>query len=103
MTAGKQNRPKRSQPNIKDRRLIIVVENNGASMEEAELASVRSNLEAAYNHRSDEDDDSIGLLNVWMRLNLYFNDKAELTIENAEPHGVIVTLNINTWESEHKR
>ncbi|KOP65133.1 histidine kinase [Bacillus sp. FJAT-18019] len=86
-----------------DRRLIIVVENNGASMEEAELASVRSKLEAAYNHRSDEDDDSIGLLNVWMRLNLYFNNKAELTIENAEPHGVIVTLNINTWESEHKR
>ncbi|MGG3284144.1 cache domain-containing sensor histidine kinase [Paenibacillus solani] len=83
-----------------DRRLIIVVENNGASMEAAELASVRGKLAAAYNHRSDEDDDSIGLLNVWMRLNLYFNDKAELTIENAEPHGVIVTLNINTRESE---
>lgn len=87
-----------------DRRLIIVVKNNGASMEEEELASVRSKLAAAYSHPDRGcDDDSIGLLNVWMRLNLYFNEKAELSIENAVPQGVIVTLSINAWESEQER
>ena len=39
-------------------------------------------------------------MNVYMRLNLYSNHHAELTIENAEPHGVKVTLDIKPQESE---
>ncbi|MBT2765002.1 sensor histidine kinase [Paenibacillus sp. ISL-20] len=85
-----------------DRRLIVVVENNGSSIEESELASIRSKLATAYGHpdRNDTGNDSIGLLNVLMRLNLYSDNKAGLTIENVVPHGVRVTLDINTWESE---
>ncbi|MGG3509499.1 histidine kinase [Paenibacillus lautus] len=85
-----------------DRRLIVVVENNGSSIEEAELASIRSKLATAYGHpdRHDAGNDSIGLLNVLMRLNLYSDNKAGLTIENVAPHGVRVTLDINIWESE---
>ncbi|MFE0560685.1 sensor histidine kinase [Paenibacillus sp. NPDC058910] len=85
-----------------DRRLIVVVENNGSSIEEAELASIRSKLATAYGHpdRHDAGNDSIGLLNVLMRLNLYSDNKAGLTIENVVPHGVRVTLDINIWESE---
>lgn len=86
-----------------DGRLIVVIENNGASIEEAELASIRGKLETAFHHpdRNDAGEDSIGLLNVFMRLNLYSNHHAELTIENAEPHGVKVTLDIKPRESEH--
>ncbi|GAA0844918.1 hypothetical protein GCM10008915_48400 [Bifidobacterium pullorum subsp. gallinarum] len=85
-----------------DSRLIVVIENNGSSIDEEELALIRSKLAAAYDHydRNDNGNDSIGLLNVLMRLNLYTNNNAELIIENALPHGVIVTLNINAWESE---
>ncbi|WP_339270137.1 sensor histidine kinase [Paenibacillus sp. FSL W8-0187] len=85
-----------------DLRLIVVVENNGSSIEEAELASIRSKLATAYGHpdRHDAGNDSIGLLNVLMRLNLYSDNKAGLTIENVVPHGVRVTLDINIWESE---
>lgn len=85
-----------------DRRLIVVVENNGSSIEEAELASIRSKLATAYGHpdRNDAGNESIGLLNVLMRLNLYSDNKAGLTIENVVPHGVKVTLDINAWESE---
>lgn len=85
-----------------DGHLIVVVENNGSSIEEDRLALIRSKLAAAYDHydRSDNGDESIGLLNVLMRLNLYSNNNAELIIENAVPHGVIVTLNITAWESE---
>ncbi|MEC0308559.1 histidine kinase [Paenibacillus lautus] len=85
-----------------DRRLKVVVENNGSSIEEAELASIRTKLATAYGHpdRNDAGNDSIGLLNVLMRLNLYSDNKAGLTIENVVPHGVRVTLDINAWESE---
>lgn len=85
-----------------DRRLIVIVENNGSSIEEAELALIRGKLATAYGHpdRNDAGNESIGLLNVLMRLNLYSDNKAGLTIENVVPHGVKVTLDINAWESE---
>ncbi|RAR44011.1 sensor histidine kinase [Paenibacillus sp. MDMC362] len=85
-----------------DRRLIVVVENNGSSIEETELALIRGKLATAYGHpdRNDAGNESIGLLNVLMRLNLYSDNKAGLTIENVAPHGVKITLDINAWESE---
>ncbi|GAB6928590.1 hypothetical protein JCM10914A_25730 [Paenibacillus sp. JCM 10914] len=82
--------------------LIVTIENNGTSIEEDDLEALHSRLAevAAGPWQQDTADESIGLLNVLMRLNLYSNNNAELTINNIQPHGVRVTIYINEWESE---
>lgn len=83
-----------------EHRLVVTVENNGTSIEEDRLAAIRRMLTDPSGHEprsGDARDIPIGLMNVLMRLNLYTDNKAVLTIENAVPHGVIVTLNINAW------
>ncbi|KKO51466.1 cache domain-containing sensor histidine kinase [Paenibacillus sp. DMB20] len=79
-----------------ERRLVIRIANNGASIDPEELVKLRELLKQS-SLRSEtefgpEDGYSIGLNNVLMRLNLYSDNTARLIIENVEPHGVSVTL-----------
>lgn len=80
-----------------ERRLIIRIENTGASIDTDELLKLQDLLQQAAGHEEINNGYSIGLNNVLMRLNLYSDNTALLTIENVEPHGVAVTLEINAW------
>lgn len=80
-----------------EHRLMIRIENTGTSIDTAELLRIQKLLQHAAGHEEIDNDYSIGLNNVLMRLNLYSDNSALLTIENVEPHGVAVTLEINAW------
>ncbi|OPA76129.1 histidine kinase [Paenibacillus selenitireducens] len=82
-------------------RLIIVIENNGSSIEEQELVQLQEELKFQLEEHEDpiKERTSIGLYNVLTRLKLYTDDTATLYIENVEPHGVRITLDY-AWESE---
>lgn len=75
-----------------DGRLTIVMQNNGAPIPEERLAELRQKLERWDRLTPGEEEESIGLINVLMRLKLYTDETAELTIENLETQGVKVTL-----------
>ncbi|MGM1047195.1 MAG: sensor histidine kinase [Bacillota bacterium] len=80
-----------------ERRLIIRIENTGTSIDTDELLKLQKLLQHAAGHEEIDNGYSIGLNNVLMRLNLYSDNSALLSIENVEPHGVAVTLEINAW------
>lgn len=82
-------------------RLIIVIENNGRSIEAQNLLQLQDELSFQLEEHDEnlKERTSIGLYNVLMRLKLYSDDTATMFIENVEPHGVRITLEY-TWESE---
>lgn len=98
---GKDNRSSVGRLSISssisdDGRLVIRISNNGASIDPEELVKLQELLDRSSlrseTESGPEDGYSIGLNNVLMRLNLYSDNTARLTIENVEPHGVSVTL-----------
>lgn len=74
-------------------RLIVRVEDNGDGLDEARLREVTERL-------ADEEaglrgqDSGIGLSNVLARLKLHYREPVSLTLANAEPSGLAVTLRI---------
>lgn len=78
-----------------DGRLRIRIENNGASIDIEELTKLQDMLLHASRNEEADTGYSIGLNNVLMRLNLYSDNTALLSVENVEPQGVAVTLEIN--------
>jgi two-component system sensor histidine kinase YesM len=49
-----------------------------------------------------EEQKSIGISNVWMRLKLYYNEEAEMSIESAPSGGFMVTLRLPVQELEER-
>ncbi|MFC7680547.1 sensor histidine kinase [Paenibacillus sp. GCM10028914] len=78
-------------------RLSIRIENTGSSIDSEELVRLQNMLNQASKYEEIDNGYSIGLNNVLMRLNLYSDNTALLSIENVRPHGVAVTLEINAW------
>ncbi|WP_239615568.1 cache domain-containing sensor histidine kinase [Cohnella mopanensis] len=81
-------------------RLVIEIENNGASIPDLKLKQLQEELAMLKDENEEigpQEHASIGLYNVLMRLRLYSVDTANLSIENVEPHGVKITLEY-AWE-----
>jgi two-component system sensor histidine kinase YesM len=78
--------------------LVVQVEDNGAGMEEKELAALQTRLNLPH---SGVEGNSIGLSNVLSRLRLYFDRNAFITLENKHPQGLKVTLSIPLKEGEN--
>jgi two-component system, sensor histidine kinase YesM len=78
--------------------LVVQVEDNGAGMEEKELAALQTRLNLTH---SGVEGNSIGLSNVLSRLRLYFDRNAFITLENKHPQGLKVTLSIPLKEGEN--
>ncbi|MBP2002238.1 two-component system sensor histidine kinase YesM [Paenibacillus shirakamiensis] len=80
---------------IDEHRVTIIIENNGSSLEEEALSKLQEKLgKTARQLELTEDDNSIGLSNVLMRLQLYSDNLSTLTISNLSPHGIQITLDI---------
>ncbi|AWB46769.1 histidine kinase [Paenibacillus sp. CAA11] len=84
------------------KRLIITLENNGASIPPERLEQIAASLtERADSHiRPPDPAAPIGLRNVLARLRLYSDESADLQIENISPQGVRVTLDIPERSTE---
>ena len=74
-------------------RVRIVIEDNGAGIGEQTMKRLREELSRPPSADLDAIV-GIGLTNVMARLNLYYQGRAVMEIENIEPHGVRVTLTL---------
>ncbi|MEC0183606.1 sensor histidine kinase [Paenibacillus peoriae] len=78
----------------------IKVENNGASIPQGELEQLQHMLKRplkAYEEPNTSEQDSIGLRNVLLRIQLHSEDGSNtLSVDNVLPHGVRYTLEIRT-------
>lgn len=66
--------------------LIISVIDNGAGMDDSEVAALREHI------RNSDSDRSIGLRNVYQRIHLSYGDHADLLIDSAKGIGTTVKL-----------
>lgn len=72
--------------------LLISVEDNGKGMEPDRLEFVQQKLSGTRN--GAQIDQSIGLSNVLSRIQLYFDEQAQIKITNRDPLGLKITLHI---------
>lgn len=74
---------------LDDRYLIIKVKDNGIGMDAAKLNSILKNL-----HVEEEAGESIGLRNVYKRLNLFYKDRSLFMIDSKAYEQTSVTISI---------
>lgn len=73
-----------------DRILNITVSNNGKNVPADRITELQERLEMPF--AATEAQESLGLLNVLSRIQLYFTEEAQMKLENKEPHGFSVIL-----------
>ncbi|CAM3102760.1 sensor histidine kinase [Paenibacillus sediminis] len=86
-------------------RLRITVKNDGSSIPEDKLSKLQDALQqqmAGHTQETADEDEPIGIRNVLMRLRLYTDDTAILTLNNMKPHGIMVTLEFNLLGSDNR-
>lgn len=76
-----------------DNELAIKVEDNGTGMDEDKLEALRDKLNRLPDSFT-EGKENIGLINVILRLRLYYNENARIEIANINPQGFLVALHI---------
>jgi len=89
---------------IEDETVLLIVEDNGSGIPEERLQRLRREM-ANSDYSIVERGESIGLINVLTRLRLYYGDRANLSLNNLEPHGLQVVLRFplpNDGKQQHK-
>ncbi|ACT00679.1 cache domain-containing sensor histidine kinase [Paenibacillus sp. JDR-2] len=81
--------------------LTIRIEDNGSGMDPDKLRELRQLLFRSTGALLEEQK-SIGISNVWMRLKLYYNEEAEMSIDSSPSGGFTVTLRIPVQELEER-
>ncbi|MFD0693675.1 sensor histidine kinase [Paenibacillus sp. GCM10027628] len=89
LQAVKGDRRIRISAMLDDRHLVMTVKDNGIGMDTAKLNGILHNLYA-----EETAGRSIGLRNVYKRLNLYYNDRSLFTIDSKENERTTVTIRI---------
>lgn len=76
--------------------LIIIVSDNGAGIEKNKLIDLRNQLEMDMNDlsRLDNNNKSIGIFNIHLRLRLYYGQGYGLEIDSVEQEGTTVKLKL---------
>lgn len=69
--------------------LLIVVTDNGKGIEKEKLEWIKSHLET-----EEDTGQNVGLRNVYKRLMLYYNGRAEFSIESTEYERTVITIQI---------
>ncbi|WP_045522499.1 sensor histidine kinase [Neobacillus niacini] len=73
--------------------LVMIVSDNGIGVTESRLKDIHEHFQAEARNKSGEET-NIGLKNVYVRLKLYYNQRAEITLENQEEGGFMVTMRL---------
>ncbi|WP_273123633.1 sensor histidine kinase [Bacillus weihaiensis] len=73
--------------------LVIVIKDNGTGIEEDRLQELKDCLTMTTNQRISGES-SIGLKNIYMRLQLFYQHHAQFTIENNIDEGILVTMKL---------
>ncbi|BCB02795.1 sensor histidine kinase [Bacillus sp. KH172YL63] len=73
--------------------LVLIVRDNGVGVTEDRLQEIREHFKAAAWNKTGEET-NIGLKNVYVRLKLYYDERARLTLENHEDGGFMVTMRL---------
>ncbi len=81
---------------IDSRSIGITIKNDGASIDSLKLQELQNVLHGDSKDSNEDKQESIGLRNVRMRLQLYSDNQSSLSIDNLKPHGVKVTLRVIT-------
>jgi two-component system, sensor histidine kinase YesM len=76
--------------------VIIIIEDNGIGMQEEELQKLRKSLDD-YDIKLNK---SIGLSNVYKRLQVVFGDSAFMEIEANKPRGIRITMGFQGMTEE---
>lgn len=80
---------------IVDNRLLIVIQDNGAGMDEEQLGKLKNKIkEGAF------DSDSIGIQNVERRIRLYYGAGYGLSIESVKDQGTKVMITLRARNNE---
>ena len=69
----------------------IVVKDNGNGIEEKKLEELTNNIKSGK-----DEDQNIGLKNVYDRVKIYYGEDAEFNIESVEGEGTTITLTISS-------
>ena len=78
---------------IKNKALLIIIEDNGIGISPDKLNSLQCKLSEVVQSK-EHLGESIGLINVIYRLRLYYGDHADIEIHGLKPYGLQVTLYI---------
>ncbi|MBE4909127.1 histidine kinase [Bacillus luteolus] len=81
--------------------LVITVCDNGVGVSDQRLKEIYQYFEEGKRNR-DEEESNIGLKNVYVRLNLYYEDRASLQLTNLENGGFAVTIKLPIHEEGMK-
>ncbi len=73
--------------------LLIRISDNGVGITEDRLNEIYRHFEEGV-VRKEGEDSNIGLKNVYMRLKLYYDEKATLKLENQKEGGLLVTMKL---------
>lgn len=82
---------------LRENRVRIQIEDNGAGMPAEQLEKLLSTLSIS-SEGSEENQSSIGLMNVYRRMKLFFGTDFRFSIESEENCGTIVSISLPTEE-----
>ncbi|OIJ17501.1 histidine kinase [Anaerobacillus alkalilacustris] len=72
--------------------LLIKIRDNGTGISKERLSEIVHHLNAEHNRGREEK--NIGLKNVYMRLKLYYSNKATFELQNLDEGGFLVTMKL---------
>ncbi|OIJ22288.1 histidine kinase [Anaerobacillus alkalidiazotrophicus] len=76
----------------KESTLLIKIRDNGTGVSEERLCDIVHHLNAEHNR--GREDTNIGLKNVYVRLKLYYSNKATFELQNLDEGGFLVTMKL---------
>ena len=79
--------------------IITEIKDNGVGIPEAQLKEIRERMED--NNIYKQDGASFGILNVYQRIKLYYENDSDMTIETKDNEGtkIVLKLNSNAYKS----
>ncbi|QOR67194.1 sensor histidine kinase [Cytobacillus suaedae] len=82
--------------------LVITVRDNGVGVSDQRLKEIYQHFEEGKRTR-DEEESNIGLNNVYVRLKLYYENRASLQLTNVEAGGLAVTIKLPINKEDVKK
>ena len=72
-------------------KVIILIEDNGAGIEEQVIGRIKGKLEN-YGFQTEEEQDSLGVVNTILRLKYLYGDKARVDLRRRDEKGTVIEI-----------